>query len=218
MARIEVYVIVKEEGTCLTKYDFLGDTEETKDQLVSGFLTALNSFAKEIGFPKGVSLIRSGSLEARFSPGKNVFTVLIIDYFLPLGLMAEPILSSLAREITETFEKKFKKPLNQSKKGNIYKTSEFHGFRGYIDDLLDKYGRESLELYQKLILVECLYDNVPEDIIIPILTKVTKKQDVLSEFKKIPKKFQKIVKNAIKKINYRYAPLWQIFAIPTLIF
>ncbi len=218
MARIEVYVIVKEEGVMLHKFDFLGDGEETKDQLVSGFLTALNSFAKEIGFPKGVGLIRSGSLEARFSPGKQIFTVLIIDYFLPMGLMAEPILSSLAKEITESFEKKFKKPLNQGKKGRLYKSSDFQGFRVYIDGLLDKYGRESLELYQKLILVECLYDNVPENIIIPIIGKVSKKQDVLSEFKKIPKKHQKSVKNAINKINHRYAPLWQIFAIPTLLF
>ncbi len=218
MARIEVYVIVKEEGIGLHRFNFLGDNEETNDQLVSGFLSALNSFAKEIGFPKGVGLIRSGSLEARFSPGKFVFTVLIIDYFLPLGLLAEPILSSLAKEITEAFEKKYKKALTQGKKGNIYKSSDFHGFRDKINDLLDKYGRESLELYQKLILVECLYDNVPEEIIIPLLQQASKKIDVLSEFKKIPKIFQKSVKNAVKKINYRYAPLLEIFAIPTLLF
>ena len=217
MVRIEVYIIVKDEGTGLHKYDFLGEDEETKDQLVSGFLTALNSFAKEIGFPKGVSLIRSGSLEARFSPGKYVFTVLIIDYFLPLGLMAEPILSSLAKEITEAFEKKFKKELIKGNKSNIYKISDFQGFRVYIDELLDKYGRESLELYQRLILVECLYDNVPENYILPLLKKL-QTQDVLSEFKKLPKKYRKTVKNAIQKINHRYAPLWQIFAIPTLNF
>ena len=217
MVRIEVYIIVKDEGTGLHKYDFLGEDEETKDQLVSGFLTALNSFAKEIGFPKGVSLIRSGSLEARFSPGKYVFTVLIIDYFLPLGLMAEPILSSLAKEITESFEKKFKKELIKGNKSNIYKISDFQGFRVYIDELLDKYGRESLELYQRLILVECLYDNVPENYILPLLKKL-QTQDVLSEFKKLPKKYRKTVKNAIQKINHRYAPLWQIFAIPTINF
>jgi len=218
VGRIEVFVIVKEEGIGLHRFNFLGDNEETNDQLISGFLSALNSFAKEIGFPKGVGLIRSGSLEARFSPGKHVFTVLIIDYFLPLGLMAEPILSSLAKEITEAFEKKYKKALTQGKKGNIYKSSDFQGFREQINELLDKYGRESLELYQKLILVECLYDNVPEDIIIPLLQEASKKIDVLSEFKKIPRKYQKSVKNAIKKINYRYAPLLEIFAIPTLLF
>ena len=219
VGRIEVYVIEKDAGNCFHKFDFLGtDQEETKDQLVSGFLTALNSFAKEIGFPKGVGLIRSGSLEARFSPGKFVFTVLIIDYFLPLGLLAEPILSSLAKEITEAFEKKFKKALKEGEKRHIYKLSDFQGFREYVNELLDKYGRESFELYQKLILVECLYDNVPEEIIIPLLQKASKKIDVLNEFKKIPRKFQKSVKNAIKKINYRYAPLLEIFAIPTLIF
>ncbi|MHA1647750.1 MAG: hypothetical protein ACTSVL_09275 [Promethearchaeota archaeon] len=218
MARIEVFVIVKEQGIGLHRFNFLGDNEETNDQLVSGFLSALNSFAKEIGFPKGVGLIRSGSLEARFSPGKHVFTVLIIDYFLPLGLLAEPILSSLAKEITEAFEKKYKKALTQGKKGNIYKSSDYLGFREQINQLLNKYGRESLELYQKLILVECLYDNVPEDIIIPLLQEASKKIDVLSDFKKIPRKYQKSVKNAIKKINYRYAPLLEIFAIPTLIF
>ena len=218
MARIEVYVIVKEEGIMLHKFDFLGDGEATKDQLVSGFLTALNSFAKEIGFPSGVGLIRSGSLEARFSPGNYIFTVLIIDYFLPLGLMAEPILSSLAKEITEAFEKKYIEGLNKGKERNIYKSSDFQGFKGYIDELLDKYGRESLELYQKLVLIECLYDNVPEKWILPLLNKVTQKHDVLSEFEKLPKNYQQIVKNAINKINHRYAPLWQIFAIPTLIF
>jgi hypothetical protein len=80
---VEVYVIVKDVGILLYKYSIvdLGQTE--KDQLMSGFLSALNNFAKELKFPAGVSLIRSGHLEARFSPGDYVFSVLIIDYQIP---------------------------------------------------------------------------------------------------------------------------------------
>ena len=63
-SRIEVYVISKGQGTLLHKYNLLDFGESDKDQLVSGFLTALNSFAEEVGFPRGVSLIRSGNIEA----------------------------------------------------------------------------------------------------------------------------------------------------------
>ncbi|MHA1715181.1 MAG: hypothetical protein ACTSXP_06030, partial [Promethearchaeota archaeon] len=65
MHRVEIYIISKEEGANLTKFDIQGEYDEQRDQLISGFLVALNNFAKEVGFPEGVSLIRSGSLEAQ---------------------------------------------------------------------------------------------------------------------------------------------------------
>ena len=104
MNRVNIYIILRDEGSLLHKYSILGEDENEKDQLMSGLLTALNNFAKEIGWPSGVSLIRSGSLEARFSVGKHIFSVLIIDYSKPLGAMVEPILSGLAKEVTEAFE------------------------------------------------------------------------------------------------------------------
>ncbi|MFX0105770.1 MAG: hypothetical protein ACFE75_09785, partial [Candidatus Hodarchaeota archaeon] len=79
MNPVEVYVIAKNAGVLLYKYSIVDFGQTDKDQLMSGFLTALNNFAKEVDFPAGVSLIRSGSLEARFSPGEHVFSVLIID-------------------------------------------------------------------------------------------------------------------------------------------
>ncbi|MHA1997312.1 MAG: hypothetical protein ACTSU9_04280, partial [Promethearchaeota archaeon] len=101
MHRVEIYIISKEEGANLSKFDILGEYNSERDQLVSGFLAALNNFASDVGFPAGVSLIRSGSLEARYSPGDFIFTVLIIDYSIPLGMMTEPILSGMANEVTQ---------------------------------------------------------------------------------------------------------------------
>ena len=62
---VEIYIIDKDAGILLYKYSILDFGEDDKDQLMSGFLTALNNFAKEIAFPAGVSLMRSGTLEAR---------------------------------------------------------------------------------------------------------------------------------------------------------
>ena len=45
----DVYIITKDAGTLLTKFSLLGEDENGRDELVSGFLTALNSFSKEIG-------------------------------------------------------------------------------------------------------------------------------------------------------------------------
>jgi len=108
---VEVYIIAKDAGVLLYKYSIVDFGQTDKDQLMSGFLSALNNFAKELNFPAGVSLIRSGSLEARFSPGDLIFSVLIIDYQMPLGSSTEPILSGLAEEITVKFEEKYEKML-----------------------------------------------------------------------------------------------------------
>src|SRR6056297_2586871 len=98
VSRCDVYVITKYSGTLLSKFSLLGSEETAKDQLISGFLTALNSFAKELDFPSGVSLIRSGSIEARMVSGKHVFCVLIIDFTRPLNQMTEPVVSGLAQD------------------------------------------------------------------------------------------------------------------------
>ena len=212
-AQIEIYIISK-EGTVLHKYNLLAMDETDQDQLIGGFLTALNNFAQEIGFPKGVSLIRSGNIEARFSAGEHVFSVLFIDYDLPLGLATEEILSGLAKEITHLFEKQFKKQLKKRKDSRIYRSSDFMPFREEISKVIDNFGKETLELYQKLILVEALYAKVPQKWILPLLEKLREVDNIFEYIREIPKYYHKQIKDAIQKVNYESKPVWDLFAVP----
>ncbi len=213
--KCEIYTITK-EGTLLCKYSILGMEETDRDQLMSGFLIALNSFAKDIGFPSGVSLIRSGNLEARFSSGDYVFSVLIIDYSMPLGLMTEPILSGLSQELCETFEQKYQDILKKGSKNHIYSSSDFLGFQSEINDIIDRYGCETDELYQKLVLIESMYAKVPQKWILPLIEKVHDGVDLAQELKKIPEIYHKQLKRAIDKVYFDSMPLWEIFAIAIL--
>lgn len=210
MNTVDIFIIVKDEGSLIHKYSILGLDEGPKDQLMSGFLTALNNFAHEIGWPSGVSLVRSGSLEARFSSGKKIFSVLIIDYSRPLGANTEPILSGLAKEITLRFEEKYKDKL----KSDYYNSTDFNDFTHVIDEIINRYGAETMELYQKLILIESMYAKVPQKWCLPLIERVSKGENVLGEFPKIIKKYRNM-KKAIKKVNANNAPVWEIFAIPT---
>lgn len=212
MNRVEVFIISKDEGTMLHKYSILGMDDLEKDELTSGFLTALSSFAKDIGFPSGVSLIRSGTLEARFSAGKYVNTVLIIDYQMPLGLMSEPILSGLAKDITRSFEKQYTSDLKTGHKKHFYKTDEFRSFKSKIDGIINRYGKETTELYQKLVLIESMYAKVPQKWCLPLIERISNGEDVLDDFKSIIKKYPNM-KRAIEKVEFDNRPLWNIFAV-----
>jgi len=215
MNPVEVYVIAKDAGVLLYKYSIVDFGQTEKDQLMSGFLTALNNFAKEVDFPAGVSLIRSGSLEARFSPGKNVFSVLIIDYQIPLGSSTEPILSGLAGEITERFEIKYREPLESQIKSNKFKPNTFKDFWKDIDRIIDKYGEESSELYQKLILIEAIYAKVPQKWCLPLIERTGKGKSV-DIVVSIPEKYHRVLRGAIQKVNLDSMPVWEIFAVSML--
>ncbi|MHA1891171.1 MAG: hypothetical protein ACTSYS_09300 [Promethearchaeota archaeon] len=218
MHRVEIYIISKNEGANLTKFDILGEYNQEKDQLVSGFLAALNNFAQDVGFPEGVSLIRSGSLEARYSAGKYIFTVLIIDYSMPLGMMTEPILSGMAHEITERFEKMYDDELNKAKNTNIYKSDTFLGFNEEIQKIIEKYMDETFELYQKLILIESMYAKVPQKWCLPLLEKASTGENIIPSLGKIPKRYRKQLEQAIQKVQLSAAPVWEIFQVPTVDF
>ena len=213
--KFEIYIITKNEGTLLNKFSLLDAEETSKDQLVSGFLTALNEFAKQIDFPDGVSLIRSGNLEARFAPGEIINTVLIIDYAIPLNQMTEPIIAGLSKEITHNFEEKYKKQLQKGTKSGIYHMPDFKKFGTTIENLIDKYGNEAYELYQKLILIESLYTKVPQKWIQPLFEFISEGGDIEDKLATIPKAYQKQLKKAVEKTNYENSPLWSIFALQT---
>ena len=124
MNPVEVYIIAKEAGLLLHKYSIVDLGETDRDLLMTGFLAALNQFAKDMNFPAGVSLIRSGTLEARFSSGNHVLAVLIIDYQIPLGSSTEPILSGLAEEIVQKFEERYKYTLDDQTGSKKFKPKQ----------------------------------------------------------------------------------------------
>ncbi|MBY8985664.1 MAG: hypothetical protein KGD65_11380 [Candidatus Lokiarchaeota archaeon] len=215
MNRVEVYVIAKDAGLLLYKYAIVDLGQTDKDQLMSGFLSALNNFVKELDFPEGVSLIRSGSLEARFSPGEHVFTVLLIDYQMPLGSSTEPILSGLAEEINKKFEEKYKEPLKRQMKSHKFEPKIFNDFWKDIDQIIDQYGEDSLELYQKLVLIEAMYAKVPQKWCLPMIELIGAgvRVDIVEG---IPEMYHRLLKNAILKVNLDSNPVWEIFAVSLL--
>ena len=215
MNPVEVYVIAKDAGVLLYKYSILNIEQTDKDQLMSGFLSALNNFAKEMAFPAGVSLIRSGSLEARFSSGEHIFSVLIIDYQIPLGSSTEPILSGLAEEITQKFEEKYKIPLAKQIKTTQFQPDAYKDFWEDIDQIIDHFGAQSDELYHKLVLIEAMYSKVPQKWCLPLIEKLGEGErvDIVAN---IPKSYHNQLKSAVQKVNMDSLPVWEIFAVSTI--
>ena len=215
MNPVEAYIITKDSGLLLYKYSIIEFGESDRDQLMSGFLTALNNFAQELDFPEGVSLIRSGSLEARFSPGEKVFSVLIINYQIPLGSSTEPILSGLAEEIVQRFEEKYEKQLEKQMKTQKFEPKAFKDFRSEVDKIIDKYGEESYELYQKLVLIEGMYAKVPQKWCLPQIEELGKGKHV-DIVENIPDMYHRQLKRAIRKVNLTSKPVWEIFVVPII--
>ena len=215
MNPVEVYIIAKEAGLLLLKYSIVDLGETDRDLLMSGFLAALNQFAKDMNFPAGVSLIRSGTLEARFSAGKHVLSVLIIDYQIPLGSSTEPILSGLAEEIVQKFEERYKYTLEDQTESHKFKPKNFKDFCIDIDQIIDQFGEQSHELYQKLILIEGMYAKVPQKWCIPLIERLGKGERV-DIVKDIPKMYHHLLKTVIKKVNLESKPVWEIFIVPLL--
>ena len=215
MNPVEAYIIVKDAGILLHKYSLIHLEQTDKDQLMSGFLSALNNFVKELDFPAGVSLIRSGSLEARFSSGEDVFSVLIIDYQMPLGASTEPILSGIAGEIVVKFEEKYQVELKKQVENHKFEPDVYKGFNDDIDHIIDQFGVQSLELYEKLVLIEALYAKVPQKWCLPLIEQVGqgKKVDIV---KSIPQTYHPLLKKAIRKVNMDSQPVWEIFMLSLL--
>lgn len=213
---VEVYIISKKSGLLLYKYTIIKVEETPRDQLMSGFLVALRDFATEMDFPEGVTLIRSGNLEARFSSGEYVFAVLIIRHSQNQSTAStEPILSGLASEIVSKFEQKYQKPLQKQSKVQQFKPKTYQNFGRDIDKIIDQFSQESHELYQKLVLIEGMYANVPQKWCLPLIKKIGDGETV-DIVEKIPDMYHRRLKKAVKKVNYNSKPVWQIFLVPLI--
>ena len=220
MNRVEIFIISKDEGTMLLKYSILGMDDRERDELTSSFLTALNKFAKEINLdidnPDDVSLLRSGTRDVLFSSGNYIFTVLMINHQLHTQTLTEsiPILSRIAINIEELFEERYRISLERASKSNLYNTDEFQPFKHDIDDIINRLGAETLEMYQNFILIESVFLKVPTRLCMPLMERVSAGENVLTDFAKIIKQYPQM-KVAIEKVNYEKQIIWEIFAIPT---
>lgn len=218
MNRVEIFIISKDEGTMLLKYSILGMDDRERDELTSSFLTALNKFAKEINLdidnPDGVSLLRSGTRDVLFSSGNFIFTVLMINHEMHAFEESMPILSRIAINIEELFEERYRLSLERASKSNLYNTNEYQPFKRDIDDIINRLGAETLEMYQNFILIESVFLKVPTRLCMPLMERVSAGENVLEDFANIIKQYPQM-KVAIEKVNYEKQIIWEIFAIPT---
>jgi hypothetical protein len=120
----------------------------------------------------------------------------------------------MAMEIEELFERKYKLSLERSSKTKLYNTNEFEYFKLEIDNIINRLGSETLEMYQNFILIESVFLKVPTRLCLPLMERVTAGENVLDEFTDIITKYPQM-KTAIEKVNYQKQIIWEIFAIPT---
>ena len=216
MPRIEFYINTK-TGLMLHKFSVKNNAmvDNKNDQLVSGLLSAINSFASDIGWSEGVSMIRSGSIEARYSQGKHVFGILIVDYYKPGIADSESALDAFAHDITQRFESIYEKELDAAKQTNKYDVTVFQDFTKHINEVIDSNNSQIKEIYQQQILVQSLYNEVPQELILPLLSKLKSGEEILNDLPDLIMKYPVILK-AISQTNMDYEPIWTIFKVPML--
>ena len=211
----EVYFITN-NGLCLFHFlAFQGKMESSpiNQNLVSGLLSAINSFAENIGWLSGVQLIKSGEIEVRFSKKEHIFVALMTSVKSRLSHLVEPTLFDFAEEIGEVFEKKYSKQIYACYEKGIVNTDDFSNFQDTVNKYFIKYRKQTFELYQKLILTEAIYLGVPQDYCIKLIQKVSDGKSVINELAKLMKDYPEITK-AIQKVNFDQKPVWEIFGVP----
>ncbi len=215
MPRIEFYINTK-TGLMLHKFSLKKEAQSNdKDQLVSGLLSAINSFATDLGWAEGVSMIRSGSIEARYSQGHHVFGILIVDYYKPGIADSESALDAFAKDITDRFESVYEKELEDAKQTNRYDVSLFSDFGTHINEVIDANNNQIAEIYQQQILVQSIYNNVPQELILPLMARLKTGENILDDLPDLILQYP-IILQAIEKTNLDYEPVWEIFKVPML--
>ena len=98
-------------------------------------------------------------------------------------------------------------------KSHVYNPGDYEEFYDDINEIINRYGEETDELYQKLVLIESLYSKVPQKWILPLMEKLGEKKDIYEGLKKIPKIYRKQLNQAIEKVYVASRPIWEIFAV-----
>lgn len=215
MGRKEIFILTK-DGTCLFESHVGVSVLDTADaDIVTGFLSAVNSFAMEMGWPAGVTLIRSGSLECRICPGRWTFAAIVVDQELPWGYTTEPVIEDLAAQICQRFEEKYAHDLQVQDEGKLFNATRFTDFHADVDEIFAQFKAQAFELYQKLILTEAIYAHVPQKWCVPLIEHLTAGMaDVTGLFPTIIKMYP-YMKRAITKVNGEQAKVWDLFGIKT---
>ena len=81
-----------------------------------------------------------------------------------------------------------------------------------IDQIIDQYGKQSQELYLKLILIESLYAKIPQKWCLPLIERLSKGEQV-DIVGSIPKAYHPQLKKSIRKVNFNNKPVWEIFVV-----
>lgn len=210
----EIYIF-SPSGLCLYHFEFYGrPDQETVDQhLVSGLFSAIDLFIQKMGWKKGLNLIRAENIEIRFHKGEKILIALLSNTGMKINYLIEPILEDLAFELTKAFENEFASIIDSTFSQGVANPGQFLRFSKAVDRIFINFRKQTFELYQKLILNEAMYFDVPEDLCIGLIHLLTEGKSVVNELNTIMKKYPK-VKQAIKKVNYEQQALWDLFKTP----
>ncbi len=211
----EVYFITN-NGLCLFHFlAFHGKMESSpiNQNLVSGLLSAINSFAENIGWLSGVQLIKSGEIEVRFSKKEHIFVALMTNVNSRLSHLVEPTLYDFADDIGEIFETKYAKQIFECYENGLVNTEDFTNFQDTVNKFFIKYRQQTFDLYQKLILTESIYLGAPHDYCVNLIHQVSEGKSVIGELAKLMKDYP-VITTAIQKVNFDQKPVWDIFGVP----
>ncbi|GAG77669.1 unnamed protein product, partial [marine sediment metagenome] len=118
-------------------------------------------------------------------------------------------------EIVKKFEDKYEFRLKSQVKSRKFKPKVFEDFWHDIDQIIDQFGEETQELYQKLILIEAMYAKVPQKWCLPLIERLGNGERV-DIVKNIPEQYYLPLKKAIRKVNLNSKPVWEIFVLALL--
>ena len=210
----ELYIIAK-NGLCLFHFEFFGKIKEKPiDQnLVSGLVSAINSFVENLGWTKGLNLVRSGDTELRFSKSENIIVALLTHVDMKFSYLVEQILVDLASDLGNTFEENYLDELQECAETGISDTEVFVNFKEVVSDFFIKYRKQTFELYQKLILTESLYLGIDTDLCSNLIHQISEGKSVIGELSDMMKQYP-IIEKVIEKVNNKQEPMWKIFNIP----
>lgn len=207
-----IYIVTK-DGTMVYGYNISKQDSSNEDNLLSGFLSAVNLFANAMKWPTGTLLIRAGTLECRIRTGKGIFTALFIENNKNLDDMCEPVLGDLTQDIGDAFERDFGAILSKQLETGIIMDQMFAPFSKTVEKILSTTASQTTELYQKLILIKSLYAKVPQKWILPLMTQVAIGEPIKQELHTISKKYR-VIKKVIEDVNETQASVWHLFDIP----
>jgi hypothetical protein len=213
--KIPEIFIINGSGSLLFHYDITGKAKsrDVDNHLLSGLISAIQTFTKTMGWSSGITLIRAEDVEIRFTGGNFILLAMVSSIDLKLHVLVEPILNDFAQDLCQAFEKEFKADLVKVLEGTLFPVGSFEAFQTTFNEILEQYKNETLELYQKMILTEAIALDVPPEICSEMVHYLSEGQDVTSELKNLIENYP-LLKKAIQHVNQIQRSIWQIFSIP----